>query len=133
MARVSGIDDLFGHVPQKGELAIAEALDEVPVSQQVLNGLIPVPPGGHTPDSIREQIKLVMDEARAAETLPWSPMLVRRFTAMMPYWTEWLKGGEGDRLLAEFKAEVDRLNPPLEQVAPNWRRIWGLPEVEDAA
>lgn len=39
---------------------------------------------------------------------------------------EWLKDGEGDRLMAEFKAEMDRLSAPAEQVAPNWRQIWGI-------
>ena len=47
---------------------------------------------------------MVLDEARAAVVLSWSPRMVRRFTAMFPCWAEWLKNDEGDRLLAEFKA-----------------------------
>lgn len=31
------------------------------------------------------------------------------------------KNGEGDRLMAKFKAEMDRLTAP-----PDWRAIWGI-------
>ena len=30
------------------------------------------------------------------------------------------------RLVLDFKAEMDRLEAPVDQVAPNWRRMWGL-------
>lgn len=127
MARVTGIDDLFGHVPQKGELPIAApAFGSAEPEERMVGGLFRPPPGGHTPDTVREQIDYVLDATRAAETMPWSPRLVRRYTALFPYWAEWLKGGEGERLLGEFKREMDRLQAPLDQVAPNWRALWGL-------
>jgi len=106
------MDDLFGHVPQKGE-RIAEP---IVVSQPIV----------HTPDTIRVLMHGILAEARAATVIPWKPRQLRSHTAMFPYMAEWLKNGEGDQLMLEFKAEMDRLNAPVEQVAPNWQRIWGL-------
>ena len=83
-------------------------------------------PVRHTPDTIRALMLDTLAEARAAAVMPWDARALRGHTAMFPYMAEWLKGGEGDRLLAEFKAEMDRLAAPVDQVAPNWRRIWKL-------
>ena len=105
---------MFGHVPQGGELALA---DEPAVRRGPIK---------HTPETIRALIHELLAEVRAAQTLPWSPRDLRYHTAMFPYYAEWLKHGEGDRLMAEFKSEMDRLGAPPEQVAPNWRKIWGI-------
>lgn len=105
-------DDLFGHVPQKGELFT----EPMPIAKPV----------EHTPESIRALMHEMLAEARAAKVLPWTPRQLRANTATFPYMAEWLKGGEGDRLMAELKAEMDRLGAPADQVAPNWRRIWGI-------
>lgn len=104
--------DMFGHTPVQG------ALFEEPRP--------PPPPKKLTADDIREEMLELLAEARAAKTMPWDASDLRSHTAMFPYMAEWLKGGEGDRLLAEFKAEMDRLEAPVEQVAPNWRVLWGL-------
>ena len=108
----SAIDDLFGHVPQKDELFAEKQTYTAPVE--------------HTPETIRALMHEILGQARAAEVLPWTPRDLRSHTAMFPYMAEWLKGGEGDRLMAEFKAEMDRLDAPPDQVAPNWRQIWGI-------
>jgi hypothetical protein len=108
----NGMDDLFGHVPQKDELF------RDPVAY--------TPPREHTPETIRELMIELLEEARAAKVLPWTPRDLRYNTGAYPYMAEWLKGGEGDRLMAEFKAEMDRLDAPADQVAPNWREIWGI-------
>lgn len=104
--------ELFGHVPQEGELFKTSTPIRRPIE--------------HTPETIRAEMHRILAEARAAETLPWDARWLRKHTAGFPYMAEWLKGGEGDRLLAEFKAELDRLNAPADQVAPNWREMWGL-------
>lgn len=106
------MDDLFGHVPQKGEL-FAEVM---PVTAPIV----------HTPETIRALCHATIAEARAATTMPWTPRDLRRKTAGFPFWAEWLKNGEGDQLLRNFKAEMDRLEAPTDQVAPNWREMWGL-------
>jgi hypothetical protein len=107
-----GMDDLFGHVPQKDELF------REPIAY--------TPPREHTPETIRALMHELLAEARAAKVIPWTPRDLRYHTAMFPYMAEWLKGGEGDGLMREFKAEMDRLQAPADQVAPNWREIWGI-------
>lgn len=112
MIHTIGMNDLFGHVPQKGELFA----EPIAISRPIV----------HTAETIRALAHETLAEARAAATMPWTPRKLRSNTAMFPYWAEWLKNGEGDGLLAEFKAEMDRLEAPVEQVAPNWRVMWGL-------
>lgn len=108
----NGMDDLFGHIPQKGELFS----EPVAVSQPIQ----------HTPETIRAEILELLAEARSAVVMPWTPRDLRYHTGMFPFMAEWLKGGEGDRLMAEFKAELDRLQAPADQLAPNWRKMWNI-------
>lgn len=63
----------------------------------------------HTKESIRELLTGLIAELRAAETMPWDARTLRGHTAMAPYMAEWLKDGEGDQLLADFRAELARL------------------------
>lgn len=105
-------DDLFGHVPQHGEL-FREPMKITPPVQQ-------------TPETIRARMLEILGEARAAETMPWTPRVIRSHTAMFPYMAEWLDEREGKQLLLDFKAEMDRLQAPADQVAPNWRQMWSI-------
>lgn len=79
----------------------------------------------HTPETIRARMLEILGEARAAETMPWTPRMLRSHTAKFPYMAEWLDGQEGDQLLLDFKTELDRRHVPADQVAPNWREMWG--------
>lgn len=106
------MDDLFGHVPQNGDL-FGQAM---PIT----------PPVQHTPETIRAKMHEILGEARAAQTMPWTPRVIRSHTAMFPYMAEWLDEQEGNQLLLDFKAEMDRLGAPVDQVAENWRAMWGL-------
>lgn len=120
---------LFDDLPSAGAPASAPVVDPgepQPYYSEMFGWIVPPPRGGHTPDTIRPLMLDLLAQARAAQEIPWTPRKLRSHTANFPYMAEWLKGGEGDRLMAEFKAEMDRLNAPVEQVAPNWRRIWGL-------
>lgn len=63
----------------------------------------------HTKESIRALLTGLIEELRGYETLPWDGRTLRGHRAMAPYMAEWLKDGEGDRLLAEFRAELVRL------------------------
>jgi hypothetical protein len=118
--------DLFGGTPQQSEMFETPPALGKPIWSEKYGLIEPPPPGGHTPDTIRERMHRILAEARAAETMPWTPRILRSRTAMFPYMAEWLKDGEGEQLLLDFKAEMDRLEAPVDQVAPNWRRIWGL-------
>ena len=106
------MDDLFGHVPQKGEL-FAEPQTFTP-------------PIVHTVDTIRVEMDKLLAEARAADPLTWTPREVRRNTAACLRYADWLKDGEGDRYVEAYKVEMDRLGAPIDQVAPNWRERWGF-------
>lgn len=63
----------------------------------------------HTKESIRELLTGILEEIRGFETMEWDAQMLRSNRAMAPYMAEWLKNGEGDRLLAEFRAELVRL------------------------
>ena len=91
------MDDLFGHVPQQSEMF---AGPEAPRAAGPIK---------HTPDTIRAEMLRLLAEARAAATVPWPARELQSHRAMFPYMAEWLKGGEGDQLLMEFRAELDRL------------------------
>jgi hypothetical protein len=137
MAKVAGMDDLFGAVEQRPR-PMASTRRHGPGYSEYLGeySAMHLPPEGqhqHTPDTIRPILLDMLREARALTTMSWGPRKVRSYTAMSIYLAEWLKGGEGDALLAEFKAEMDRLNVPLDQVAPIWRRTWGLPGEQTAS
>ena len=114
MSRAIGMDDMFGHVPQHGDL-------DLPADKPALHE-----PITHTADTIRVIAHAVLAEARAAQIMPWDAEKLRYHTGMFPYLAEWLKNGEGDGLMAEFKAEMDRLDAPADIVAPNWKAIWGI-------
>lgn len=105
-------DDLFGHTPQRGEL-FAEPM---PIARQM----------EHTPETIRELMLQIISEAKSSEAVPWTSKQLRSYTARFPYMAEWLKDGEGEQLMLEFKVEIERLDPRVEELAPNWRKIWGL-------
>jgi len=100
--------DLFGREPRRAE----------PIVRPVAT------PVQHTPETIRTLMHDILAEARAAEALPWTARQLRSYTAMFPFMAEWLKGGEGDGLMAELKAELDRLQAPVEEMADNWRDLW---------
>ena len=54
----------------------------------------------------------LLEEARAAKVIPWTPRDLRYNTCLYPCMAEWLKDGEGDRLMAAFKTKMDRLDRP---------------------
>ena len=94
------MDDLFGHVPQQAGLFGETEAPRVSAPIQ------------HTPDTIRAEMHRILAEIRAASAIPWTPRKLRSHTAMFPYMAEWLKGGEGDQLLLEFRSELTRLGAP---------------------
>lgn len=63
----------------------------------------------HTKESIRALLTGLIGELRCMETMQWDAKALRSNRALAPFMAEWLKGGEGDGLLAEFRAELVRL------------------------
>jgi hypothetical protein len=91
------MDDLFGHTPQQKDMF-------EPAEAPRLS-----PPIKHTPDTIRAEMHRLLAEVRGAPSVPWPPRELQSHRAMFPYMAEWLKGGEGDQLLLEFRTELQRL------------------------
>lgn len=88
-------EDLFGHVPQQGEMFTPALTVSKPVQ--------------HTPETIRARMRQLIAEAREAKTMPWTPRMVHSHTVMFPYMAEWLPDAEGKQLMLEFEAEMERL------------------------
>ena len=110
------IDDLFGHVPQKGAEQF-DLEDGDSVFGKRLAGeehyLVPTadPPGNkHTADTIREQVMKIMTIVREAETMPFAADELHNHNVWMPYYCEWLKNGEGDALLTEYREHIERIS-----------------------
>jgi hypothetical protein len=116
----AAMDDLFGHVPQAGELPVAAPVP-ARASDEPYDGTkdffidsidpdIGLIPRVHTHESIRKRMLAILAKARAAETMPFTERQLRLHKGMFPYMAEWLEeDGEGERLHAEFRAEIARL------------------------
>lgn len=96
--------DMFGHAPAQGALFEAPPAVSRPVQ--------------HTPETIRALMQQLLAEARSATSTPWTLRKTRSHMVMFPYMAEWLPKEEGEQLLLEFRAEMQRLGhsepPPLE-------------------
>jgi hypothetical protein len=87
--------DMFGHSP----VAQSEMFEELESAA----------PKQLTADDIREEMLALLATARTAETMPWTPREVRSHTVMFPEMAKWLPQEEGEQLLLEFVAEMERL------------------------
>jgi hypothetical protein len=78
-------------------------------SQPDLFGDVATPAYRPEPDKVRARLHLILNEARAAETLPWEPAQVSLYRIIFPQMTNWLPGDEGEQLRFEFETELARL------------------------
>lgn len=116
MGKHAAIDDLFGHVPQADELFGPKGSDcgPMPVTGPIV----------HSPETIRAEMHRILGEVRGASSLTWTSRVLRGNTALFPYMAEWLDEQEGKQLLLDLKAELDRLGAPVEEMGPNWQKMW---------
>lgn len=84
------MQDLFGDVPQP----------ERPVPQQAR----PL-----TADDIRQEMLALIGALRSAEVVPFEPAEMNKHIAMFPIMAQWLAPEEGEQLVLQFEAEVERL------------------------
>jgi hypothetical protein len=110
--------DMFGHTAAQSEMFDAAVSTERKPIHSAKYGIIePPPPGGHTAETIRAQMHKLIGQARAAKASPWPLRQTRTHMVMFPYMAEWLPKDEGEQLLMEFMAEMQRLGhkepPPL--------------------
>ncbi len=77
----------------------------------------PVPPRWRPdPDKVRARLRRILDEARAAETLPWEPAILSLYRTIFPDMTRWLPDDEAARWRAAFSAELARFGVDEEPV-----------------
>ncbi len=118
MPAAAAIDDLFGHVPQTNapQRDIEDEPDQASRhDSSEAHYLVPTPyPSGgrHTADSIREQVMKIMAVVREADSQPFADDELHNHNVWMPYYCEWLKNGEGDALLAEYRARMEAFAAP---------------------
>lgn len=84
------IDDLFGEVPQP---------QTAPVEQRR-----PL-----TAEDVREQMLSLIAQLRAAETIPFEAAVMNKHIAMFRIMAQWLAPEDGEQLVFQFEAEVERL------------------------
>lgn len=115
MARNTGMDDLFGHVPQHGDLPLP---DEGPMI--VSQGTPP-----QTVDGMRAKVEGLLRDLEASETCPWNPRDLYGTRGMWRFYMEWFSDkAEAEAFTARFHAALTRLgkplvNPPLEEAWEN--------------
>lgn len=78
-------------------------------SQLELFGGEPVPASRSTPDEMRAYLHELLAEARAASTMPWSPLTAQLYRGLFPQLSFWLPEEESAQLRFEFEAELARL------------------------
>lgn len=61
------------------------------------------------PDEARRRLRKVLDQARAAATMPWSEREAGKWEILFPQMAEWLPSDEANQLCFEFAQELERL------------------------
>jgi hypothetical protein len=84
------MEDMFGHVPQP-ERAPAEQRKPL------------------TPEDVRGQMIALIAQLRCSDVIPFEAAVMRKHIAMFPIMAQWLEPEEGEQLVFEFEAEVERL------------------------
>ena len=78
--------------------------------QLELFGGEPGPAYGLDPDEMRAHLHALLAQARAAQTMPWSPIDANLNRQLFPQMTFWLPEEEGAQLRFEFETEFARLD-----------------------
>jgi len=61
------------------------------------------------PDKVREELKRILAEARAAQSMPWDARRAALYRTIFPQMTNWLPEDEGAQLRFQFETEIARL------------------------
>ena len=74
-------------------------------------GKIVEAPRSYLPDpaDIRRRLTGLLDKARGAERMPWSPRDARMWQTVFPQMANWLPEQEANQLRLEFAQEIERL------------------------
>lgn len=74
--------------------------------------LLPAEPASYRPDpdKVRRKLVRLLDEARAADTLPWDRKTARYWQTVFPQMANWLPEDEANQLRFAFRSELERLD-----------------------
>ena len=61
------------------------------------------------PEKVRRELLLVLEQARAAQTMPWTQEKLRFHRKVFPQMSRWLPEDEAAQLCFEFEEQVKRL------------------------
>lgn len=61
------------------------------------------------PDSVRDELKVILAKARAAPGQPWNRREMLLYRTVFPQMTNWLPEDEARQLRFEFEVELERL------------------------
>ena|SRR5947199_10637440 len=80
-----------------------------PDTPNLLGEDAPTPVYRADPDKVRAELHRILAEARAAQTLPWTPRKTLSYRTIFPQMTNWLPDEEAAQLRFEFETEMARL------------------------
>jgi hypothetical protein len=72
-------------------------------------GTEPAPVYRPNEDKVRARLQKLLDEARAAQTLPWDRSTLSLYRTIFPQMSLFLPEGEGAQMRLAFEAELSRL------------------------
>lgn len=61
------------------------------------------------PEIVRQRLRTLLDQARQASAMPWSPRDARMWQTVFPNMANWLPQEEAEQLRLEFTIEIERL------------------------
>ncbi len=93
--------DLFGYPTGPDQLSMfGEGADRLETPAQRLTP---------DPEVIRRRLNALLDRARQARSMPWSPRDARMWQTVFPNMANWLPVDEAEQLRSAFAAEMKRL------------------------
>ena len=97
--RMADDTDLFGYAPAQGSLfGPGEDRLQAPAQRYIPD-----------PEKVRQRLRLLLEKARSAATMPWSERDARMWQSIFPNMANWLPEEEAEQLRFEFAREMQRL------------------------
>jgi hypothetical protein len=91
--------DFFGRAPAQGSLfGPGEDRLQAPVQRYLPD-----------PEKVRQRLRLLLETARSARTMPWPERDARMWQIVFPNMANWLPDDEAEQLRFEFAHEMERL------------------------
>jgi hypothetical protein len=72
-------------------------------------GAAPVAQYRPDPEKVRARLHSILDEARAANVIPWRPAKLSLYRSIFPQMARYLPADEGKQLCFQFEEELARL------------------------